>query len=100
MQDCSISSQVSLTAHQYDGGGGGVGPELRHPDVDGTEESGNVGHLVAEQEHVSLAVSNLSRCVGTTVTCNEIFLELAMTENILESMTENILKSMTIIDTE
>ena len=77
-----------------------MGPELRHPDVDGTEEGGDVGHLVAEQEHVSLAVGNLSRCVGATVTCDEIFLESSMTENILESMTENILESMTIIDTE
>lgn len=59
-----VSPEVSLAAHQDHRGGRGEAPQLRQPEVDCTEERGDITDLVTQQEHVRLAVSNLPGIVG------------------------------------
>ena len=59
-----VSPEVGLAAHQHYRGGRGEGPQLRQPETDCAEEGGDVSDLVAQQEHVGLAVGHLAGSVG------------------------------------
>ena len=58
-----VSSEVGLTPHQDDRGGGGEALQFVAPDVHSTEQGPRVTDLVAEQEDVRIAVGDLSRNV-------------------------------------
>ena len=60
-----VSSEVGLTPHQDDRGGGGEALELVAPDVHSTEQGGRVTDLVAEQEDIRLTIRDLSGTVGS-----------------------------------
>ena len=55
---------VALAAHQHDGRGGGLEPQVGHPLVDGGEERAGVRDAVAQQEHVCLPVGEAAHGAG------------------------------------